>query len=150
MTVLAGWGGAAGLMNSVGAAKPGWGRILTFALNGAATLKAPPFGHKEPPVPAIATKQNPQTVHKGALLFNGNCFLCHGLNAVAGPLPDLRYSSKETLDSLASIVLGGALTSGGMPSHKKILTAKEVEAIRAYIISRAQETAKPAPASQRR
>jgi quinohemoprotein ethanol dehydrogenase len=152
VTVLAGWGGAVGLMNSpaVGAAKPGWGRILTFALNGAATLKAPPFGHKEPPVPAITTKQNPQTVHKGALLFNSNCFFCHGLNAVAGPLPDLRYSSKETLDSLASIVLGGALTSDGMPSYKKILTAKEVEAIRAYIISRAQETAKPAPASQRR
>ena len=152
VTVLAGWGGAAGLMNSpaVGAAKPGWGRILTFALNGAATLKTPPFGHKAPPVPAITTIQNPQIVHKGALLFNSNCFVCHGLNALAGPLPDLRYSSKETLDSLASIVLGGALTSEGMPSYKKVLTAKEVEAIRAYIISRAQETAKPAPASQRR
>ena len=44
ITVLAGWGGAAGLMNTptLGAAKPGWGRILTFALNGTATLKAPP------------------------------------------------------------------------------------------------------------
>ncbi len=101
-------------------------------------------------MPAITTKQNPQTAHKGALLFNSNCFFCHGLNAVAGPLPDLRYLSKETLDSLASIVLGGARVSDGMPSYKKILTAKDVEAIRAYIISRSQETAKPAPASQRR
>jgi quinohemoprotein ethanol dehydrogenase len=152
VTVMAGWGGAAGLMNTpaVGAAKPGYGRILTFALNGTATLKAPPFGHKDPPVPAITRKQNPQRVHEGALLFNSNCFFCHGLNAVAGPLPDLRYSSKEVLDSLGSIVRGGTRVSYGMPSYKKILTAKEVKAIRSYIISRTQETAKPTQASQRR
>ena len=101
-------------------------------------------------MPAMTAKQNSRTVRKGALLFNGNCFLCHGLNAVAGPLPDLRYSSKETLNSLASIVLGGSRISDGMPSFKKILTAKEVEALRAYIISRSQETAKPGQASQRR
>jgi mono/diheme cytochrome c family protein len=89
-------------------------------------------------------------VHKGLLLFNSHCFTCHGLNAVAGPLPDLRYSSKATLDALESIVLGGARESGGMPSFKKVLTAREVDAIRAYIVSRAQETATPASASQRR
>ncbi len=152
VTVLAGWGGAAGLMNTPagGAAKPGFGRILTFALNGAATLAAPPFGHKDPPVPAITTTQDVPTVHKGLLLFNSHCFTCHGLNAVAGPLPDLRYSSKATLDALESIVLGGARESGGMPSFKKVLTAREVDAIRAYIVSRSQETATPASASQRR
>ena len=44
-TVLAGWGGAAGSMNTpaVEAAKPGFGRILTFVLNGAATLAVPPL-----------------------------------------------------------------------------------------------------------
>ena len=103
VTVMAGWGGSAGLMNipAVGAAKPGWGRILTFALDAKAALKAPPFGHTGPPLPAITAKQDPQTVHTGALLFNSHCFICHGLNAVAGPLPDLRYSTKETLDSFA-------------------------------------------------
>ena len=152
VTVMAGWGGSAGLMNTpaVGAAKPGWGRILTFALDAKAVLKPPPFGHKDPPLPAIATKQNSQTVHTGALLFNSHCFTCHGLNAVAGPLPDLRYSTKETLASFAAIVLDGARASDGMPSFKKILSAKEVNAIRAYIIARAEETAKPTQASQRR
>ena len=152
VTVMAGWGGSAGLMNTpaVGAAKPGYGRILTFALNGSATLKPLSFGRKDPPVPVITAKQNPRLVHQGALLFNGNCFSCHGLNAVAGPLPDLRYSSKEVLDSFVSIVLDGARASDGMPSFKKILTPKEVDAIRAYIIARAQESAKPAQASQRR
>ena len=90
VTVMAGWGGAAGLMNipASGAPKPGWGRILTFALNGTATLKTPPYGHKDPPVlPAITTNLNPQTVHQGGVLFSDHCFLCHGLNAVAGPCP---------------------------------------------------------------
>jgi quinohemoprotein ethanol dehydrogenase len=152
VTVMAGWGGPAALMNSpvMGAMKPGWGRILTFALDGKAAVKAPPFGHKDPPVPAITAKQNPQLVHAGGLLFNGHCFLCHGLNAVSGPLPDLRYSSKEVLDSFASIVLDGSQASDGMPSFKKILGAKEVKAIRAYVIARSQESAKETQGSQRR
>ena len=82
------------------------------------------------------------------MLFNSRCFLCHGLNAIAGPLPDLRYSSKEVLDSLPSIVLGGTREAGGMPSFKKILSEKEVKTIRAYIIARAQEAAAPTHAPQ--
>jgi len=149
---MAGWGGASGLLNmpAIGAVKPGWGRILTFALDGKGTLKAPPFGHKDPPIPAVTAKQDPQAVHAGALLFNSHCLFCHGANAVGGPLPDLRYSSAEVLDSFASIVLGGTRASDGMPSYKKVLSPKQVAAIRAYIIARAQETAKPTQASQPR
>jgi quinohemoprotein ethanol dehydrogenase len=130
--------------------RPPWGRILTFALDGKTALNVPPFGHKEPPVPAITAKQDPRVVQAGAFLFNTHCFLCHGLNAVAGPLPDLRYASKPVLDSFASIVLGGTRASDGMPSFQEILSASDVQAIRAYVIARAQETAKPTPASQRR
>jgi quinohemoprotein ethanol dehydrogenase len=152
VTVMAEWGGSAGLMNTpaMGAVKNGWGRILTFATDGQAVLNAPPFGHKEPPVPAITTKQDPRLVHAGSLLFNDQCFSCHGLNAVAGPIPDLRYSSKAVLDALPSIVLGGSRAAAGMPSFAKIYSAKDVDAIRAYIIARSQETAKPTQASQRR
>jgi PQQ-dependent dehydrogenase (methanol/ethanol family) len=152
VTFLAGWGGAAGLMNTPagGAVKPGYGRMLTFALDGAAVLKPLPFGHTGPPVAAITKKQDPRTVHEGALLFNSHCFLCHGLNAVAGPLPDLRYASKEVLDSFQSIVRGGARASDGMPSYKNVLTAKEVAALRSYVIARAQQSAKPSQTSQRR
>ena len=82
-------------------------------------------------------------MHSGGLLFNSHCFLCHGLNAVGGSLPDLRYSSKAVLDSFPSIVLRGARESGGMPSFKKLLSANEVSQIRAYIIARAQEAARP-------
>jgi len=38
-------------------------------------------------------------------------------------------------------VLGGARSSVGMPSFKKILSEKEVAAIRSYIVARAQESA---------
>ncbi len=74
-------------------------------------------------------------MHTGALLFNSHCFTCHGLNAVAGPLPDLRYSTKETLDSFPGVVLAGARVSDGMPAFGKILSAKDVEAILAYVIA---------------
>jgi hypothetical protein len=37
-----------------------------------------------------------------------------------------------------------------MPSFQKILTGKEVKAIRSYIIARAQESVTPTQASQRR
>jgi quinohemoprotein ethanol dehydrogenase len=152
VTIMAGWGGSSGLINApaIGSVKPGWGRILTFALDGTAVLKTPPFGHKDPPTPAITAKQNPHLVHTGGLLFNSHCFTCHGLNAVAGPLPDLRYSSKEVLDSFSSIVLGGTRVSDGMPSFEKILSTKDVAAIRAYVIARAQQRVEPAQASQRR
>jgi len=146
VSVLAGWGGSAGLMNDPGwgPVKPGYGRILTFTLHGTATLKAPAFGHNgPPPVPAIATDSSPQVVHQGELLYAANCMGCHGIQAVAGPLPDLRYSSKETLEGIEGIVLGGSRASSGMPSFQKILNAGEVRAIQAYIVARARETAKP-------
>ena len=141
---MAGWGGSAGLFNfpGTGPVKPGYGRILTFTLGGTAKLKVPPFGHKDPPVPQITTKASSQLAQAGGLLFNEHCMGCHGMNAVAGPLPDLRYSSKETLDrnrknraARESSVVGHAVV-------RKILNESQVRAIQAYIISRAQESAK--------
>lgn len=145
VSVMAGWGGPIGLYNdpTFGPVKPGFGRILTFALGGAATLKAPALGHKDPPAPAITTKASPQAMHEGSLLYDEHCAGCHGSKAVAGPLPDLRYSTKETLEGLEEIVLGGHRASDGMPSFQKILNAGQVRAIQAYIVSRAHESAKP-------
>jgi quinohemoprotein ethanol dehydrogenase len=145
VSVMARWGGSPGLMNIPGSGpvKPGYGRILTFTLGGTATLKAPAFGHKDPPVPAVTTTASPQVIHQGGLLFNEHCMICHGLNAVAGPLPDLRYSSKETLEGIEEIVLGGSRSSAAMPTFQKILSATDVRAIQAYIVSRAWESAKP-------
>jgi quinohemoprotein ethanol dehydrogenase len=147
VSVLAGWGGPDGLGNdpSWGLVKPGYGRMLTFVLGGNAAFKAPAFGHKEPPpMPSITVDASPQLVHQGALLFADNCAGCHGSKAVAGPLPDLRYASTQTLQGIQAIVLGGARAARGMPSFQKILNAGQVKAIQAYIVARARETAKPA------
>jgi quinohemoprotein ethanol dehydrogenase len=76
VSVLAGWGGSAGLFNApgIGPVKPGFGRLLTFVVDGTSTLKAPAYGHKDPPpVPAITTSASPQTVHQGGLIFNSQC-----------------------------------------------------------------------------
>ena len=147
VSVMAGWGGSSGLANdpTYGPAKPGYGRILTFTLGGTATLKPPAYGHKDPPTPAITTKPSPQLVHEGSLLYQEYCLGCHGVNAVSGPVPDLRYATKETLDGLDNVVLGGSRASDGMPSFQKILNAGQVRAIQAYIVARAQESAKPRP-----
>ena len=58
---------------------------------------------------------------------------------MAGPLPDLRYVRKETLEGLEDIVLGGKLASAGMPSFQKVLTPTQVKAIQAYIAARSRE-----------
>lgn len=81
------------------------------------------------------------------LLFIQN--LRHRTRAVAGPLPDLRYSPKATLMGIQNIGLCGRLAPAGMPSFKKLLTANQVRAIQIYIISRAQESAKAAKDSRK-
>jgi len=45
--------------------------------------------------------------------------------------------------SYEAIVIGGARARLGMPSFQDLLTRDQVRAIQAYILSRAQESAKP-------
>jgi quinohemoprotein ethanol dehydrogenase len=66
---------------------------------------------------------------------------CHGGEAISGGvLPDLRMSTALTAEQLwASIVLDGALESGGMVGFALDLSAADAEAIRAYVIRRAND-----------
>ena len=146
LTVMAGWGGPPGLFNfpGWGSVKPGFGRILTFAVGGTAKLEIPPFGHSGPPEPAVHMNASRETLHEGRLLYGTYCFSCHGINAVAGSLPDLRYASATVHRQFVGIVLGGARESRGMPSFKDALTEKQVRAIEAYVLFRAEESAHPA------
>jgi quinohemoprotein ethanol dehydrogenase len=144
ISVMAGWGGSPGQFNAPGSGsvKPGYGRILALTLNGTAVLKASAYGHKDPPpMPALTINASTSVVHEGDHLFNAECAPCHGVNAVAGSLPDLRYADRETLQGLEGIVLGGSLASEGMPSFQKILNAGQVRAIQAYIVLRARDSA---------
>ena len=145
ITVMAGWGGDPGIKNfpKWGITKPGFGRILTFALGGSAKLEIPPFGHSGPPKPAIRINASRETVHEGNILYRTYCYHCHGFNAVAGSLPDLRYATAKVHKQFSSIVLGGARESRGMPSFKDLLNETQVHAIEAYVLSRAEESAHP-------
>jgi len=144
LTLMVGWGGAAGLIHPPGGgpSKPGFGRVLTFAIGGNGKLDVPRFGHQGPPSPAISTNATPATVHTGEVLFGKYCFYCHGVNAVAGSgIPDLRYATAETHHQFESIVLGGVRESRGMPSFGDVLKREQLPAIQAYILSRAAAAA---------
>lgn len=142
LSVLAGWGGPSGLFNGplAGKVKPGYGRLLTFKLGGTAEFKPRPYGHTSPPSPLTGINPAPKLVKEGERLYNSNCVQCHGFNAIAGPLPDLRYSSKETLDDLDNIVLNGSRASAGMPSFSRILNRDQVRSIHGFIIDRIRQS----------
>jgi quinohemoprotein ethanol dehydrogenase len=148
LTVMVGWGGAAGLVNPPGngPTRPGFGRILTFALGANAELEIPPFGHQRPPSPAIHVSASPAMIHEGGILYAEFCYGCHGVGVVSGSsVPDLRYANAETHHQIESIVLGGARESRGMPSFKDLLKPGQVRAIQAYILFRAGASADPPP-----
>jgi quinohemoprotein ethanol dehydrogenase len=140
ITLMVGWGGSSGLNNipGSGAVKTGYGRILTFALGAHAKLEVPGFGPQGPPSPAAHQKATPAMIREGGILFSQHCFYCHGVNAVSSSgVPDLRYTSAATHLQFESIVLGGAREQFGMPSFKDLLKPDQVQAIQAYILSRA-------------
>jgi PQQ-dependent dehydrogenase (methanol/ethanol family) len=141
VSVMAGLGGPEGLFNvpGDGPVKFGNGRLLTFALGASASFEPRPFGHTEPPTPAMTVDATPEAIELGRELYGATCRRCHGTNAVAGPLPDLRYSTAGVHQQFEAIVLGGALAPLGMPAFDDLLTGDEVRAIQAYVLARAAD-----------
>jgi mono/diheme cytochrome c family protein len=144
ITLMVGWGGAAGLVNipGGGAIKRGYGRILTFSLGANTKLEVPPFGQTGPPTVAVHMNASPATIHEGSVLYTRYCFYCHGVGAASGSaVPDLRYATAETHHQFESIVLGGTRESRGMPSFKDALKPDQARAIQAYVLSQAAAAA---------
>jgi len=74
-------------------------------------------------------------------MYQRYCAMCHGDVAVSGNvLPDLRYSSTLANDQWFEIVLGGLLKPNGMVSFEKELSRHDAEAVRAYVIARANQS----------
>jgi quinohemoprotein ethanol dehydrogenase len=147
VTLMVGWGGSAGLLNIPGGGptKPGFGRVLTFAIGGNAKLEVPPFGHQGPPAPAIQVKATAATVREGSALYAKMCLPCHGIEVKAGSgVPDLRYATAETHRQIEAIVLGGVRESRGMPSFKDALTREQLHAIEAYVLAESAAGARAA------
>jgi quinohemoprotein ethanol dehydrogenase len=138
VAVNAGWGGgAAQIERGAGTAEHrAAARLLVFKLDGRRRLPplAAPVPVPEPP-PLRATEE---AVQKGAGLFAQTCAQCHGQLAIGG-VKDLRQMTPETHRAFNDIVLKGLRVDKGMASFANLLSTDDVEAIHAYVISRAQE-----------
>ena len=77
----------------------------------------------------------------GQQKFGRYCAVCHGDAAVGGTvIPDLRRSATlNSADTWLAIVHDGLLGSNGMVSFAESLSKEEMEAVRQYVIARANE-----------
>ncbi len=138
IAVNAGWGGGAAQVERGAGTQENRAsaRLLVFKLGG--KLELPPLAPAQPipnPPPLRATEEE---VRKGAVLFAQTCAQCHGQLAVGG-VKDLRQMTGETHAAFNDIVLKGTRADKGMASFASLLKPEEVEAIHAYVISRANE-----------
>jgi quinohemoprotein ethanol dehydrogenase len=144
VAVLAGTGGGYSLAYGPVSLKsgkiPNISRVLAFKIGGTANLPPAPE-QPEPVLNPPPQRVNRATVAQGSGLYAENCLVCHGVIAVSGGItPDLRYSATLGNDTFFDIVLGGALKDNGMVSFAPVLNRAQATAIRAYLISRAQQT----------
>ena len=145
VAVLAGWGGAfaitadGALIDDLAPVK-NISRLLVFRLGADGELPAEPELAALPldPPPSRASGE---TIALGGEKYARYCSVCHAPAAVGSTvLPDLRRSG--TLSNAASwqaVVREGILQDRGMASFSESLSESEADAIRAYVIHRANE-----------
>ncbi len=145
VAVLAGWGGAYALSVDGDLIKRkapvrNVSRLLVFKIGGTAKLPAPPALAELPLDPPPSTAK-PELIAVGQAKYGRYCAVCHAPGAVGSTvLPDLRRAgSLESASAWNAVVEGGILKDSGMASFKGSLSKDEIEAIRAYVISRANE-----------
>jgi quinohemoprotein ethanol dehydrogenase len=144
VAVLSGWGGVFALATGEIALKAGRrsniGRMLVFKLGGSANMPVMEEGEMPDLNPPKSTA-SAATIENGKRLYQRFCSGCHGdVGVSGGVIPDLRYSATLANYQWSDVVLGGLLQPNGMVSFKKELSRRDAEAIRAYLISRANET----------
>jgi alcohol dehydrogenase (cytochrome c)/quinohemoprotein ethanol dehydrogenase len=145
VTVVAGWGGISALfmgpiMNADGA-KRNVSRVLAFKLGGDAELPQLPDLPTAPPPPDDFGSED--QVAAGAAHYTRICSVCHGVAVISGGvLPDLRHSAfAGDAAGWRSVVIEGALADRGMISFAPIFSEEDAEAIRAFVVRQANQTA---------
>jgi quinohemoprotein ethanol dehydrogenase len=143
IAVLSGFGSAFSLQAGKVAAQSGnlrnISRVVAFKVGGTAALPAAPPEQKLKLNPPPATA-DAKTVAVGEPLYGRYCSVCHGENAIGGGVvPDLRASTFLGNDFFYEIVLNGAMKDAGMAPFKSVLDRKDADAIRAYLIQRAND-----------
>jgi len=140
VAILAGWGGGWGGGATKLPAARNTSRLLVFKLG--ANGKVPPQLTTAQPIldPPPFTGTSEQ-VERGAEIYGRACFACHGGSAVAGPMaPDLRHSpTLNDANAIKAVLIEGALKHNGMASFKSAVSVEDAEAVRQYLIKRAND-----------
>jgi quinohemoprotein ethanol dehydrogenase len=151
VTFMAGWGGTFPLILgplSVEAKVQPDARVLTYKLNGKATLPAPKLAPQAVPEPP-ATTASADEIAVGRTMYNGYCGSCHGLNGISGGvLPDLRYLNATKHAQFKDVVLMGTRAAKGMPPFAGTLSDADAERIHQYLIKRAHDLRQQLAATQ--
>jgi len=120
---------------------PNYSRMLVFGLNGKVQL--PPVQPFTPrpldPPPATAAAN---VVEAGSAKYTQYCAPCHGEKGQTrgANFPDLtRTPLLHTQEGFDQVVLKGVLSEKGMASFAAALKPEDTQAVRAFIISRANE-----------
>ena len=118
-------------------------RVLTFMLDGRATLPTPPPPAKFEPISDPGFHDDPVSAKRGEKTYNLYCAVCHGVAVIGGGhAPDLRASSVPLdSDTFKSVVHKGALVSNGMPKFEEF-PDDQLNDLRQFIRSEAHEGAK--------
>jgi quinohemoprotein ethanol dehydrogenase len=139
VAIMAGFGGALGGDFPEGTAAYRYGnpsKLIVLRLGGGSVpLPAEIHRRAEFPRPVVDRYGSPEMISRGSDLFKRNCSHCHLNNAESGTVPDLRRMNEKTYKEFQDIVLGGIRASKGMGSFAGNLTPKDVDAIRAALIS---------------
>ncbi len=142
VAILAGTGGASGLMGDVGEVTENYrneGTLLVYKLDGELSMPVPLHRNKlipEQPVVSASTDE----IERGERLYNQSCLACHGIFVHSGGMvPDLRMMSKATHGDFMPIVRDGLLRLVGMPAFGDKLADADLQAIYAYIVTQATE-----------
>lgn len=145
VAVLAGWGGAyalsvdGGMIDSRAPVK-NISRLLVFKLGGTAELPEEP-ALAQLPLDPPPSRADDETIALGKAKYARYCAVCHAPGAVGSTvLPDLRRSGAlGNKAAWQAVVQDGALKDNGMVSFAGSLSPEESDAIREYVIARANE-----------
>lgn len=144
VTIVTGFNGTAAIFGPA-SAKLGWDyrsqrrRVLTFSLDGKATLPQGDGRHFPVPVDDAGFRVDALKADRGSVTYFNKCFVCHGAGVIAGgTAPDLRASSVPLYpEAFDTVVRGGALVQNRMPRFEE-LTSSDLEDLRHYVRKQAR------------
>ncbi|HEY6644931.1 c-type cytochrome [Povalibacter sp.] len=143
IAVVAGWGGAMPITGGdaarKGAINVNRSRVLAFKLG--ARRELPTMTAAAALTATPRRSDDASKIGAGKIAYLNSCAVCHGDAAVgSGVIPDLRHS--PMLSSAAAwkvVVIDGTLKDRGMVSFAPVLDDSSAEAIRTYVIERAND-----------